>query len=289
MWGESSTTSGGSTSGASTTSTSTTGPHLSSSSHSPSSGEDASGSAGGSETHGTEGPAGTSTSGTSSGDASGSGSTSAPLKPHCGDGALDLAEGEECDLGPENGDDAPCSADCAEDKIVFVTSETEPFGPYPSTALEGTQADWRCQQHSDAGKMNASLPQDNAVYRAWISTQELPARERVTPGGHRYVNTQGEVVAQTWDDLVAGVLLAPIAYNELGVGPYDAYVWTGTRAGGEAEAHCHDWSAYDLAITGTIGRTTALDSGWTDLLQDPKNPAPCKFSFPIYCIEDGAP
>lgn len=209
-------------------------------------------------------------------------------KPHCGDGALNRV-GEECDLGPDNGDDAPCSADCAKDKIIFVTSETEPFGPYPSTALEGTQADWRCQQHSDAGKMNASLPQDNAVYRAWISTQGLPARERITPGGHRYVNTHGEVVAQTWDDLIAGSLLAPIAYNELGVGPYDAYVWTGTRAGGEAAAHCQDWSAYDLAITGTIGRTTALDSGWTDLIQDPKNPAPCKLSFPIYCIEDGSP
>lgn len=287
MWGESSTTSGGSTSEA--TSTSTTGPHLSSSSHSPSSGEDASSSAGGSETRGSEGPTSTGATGSSSGDASGSGSTSAPLKPHCGDGVLDLAEGEECDLGPENGEDAPCSPDCAEDKIVFLTSEFKPFGPYPSTALEGPQADWRCQQHSDSGKMSQTLPQDNAVYRAWISTTELPARERITPGGHRYVNTHGDVVAQTWDDLLDGVLLAPLAYTEHGVGPYDAYVWTGTLAGGDTGDHCQDWSAYDLAIYGTIGRSTALDSQWTSLIGDPKNPAPCKITFPIYCIEDGAP
>jgi hypothetical protein len=33
--------------------------------------------------------------------------------PHyCGDAMLDEAEGEQCDLGPENGPGKPCDANC---------------------------------------------------------------------------------------------------------------------------------------------------------------------------------
>lgn len=221
--------------------------------------------------------------GTSAGETS-SAATTSPLSPQCGDGRLSPEVGEECDDGNTDDDD-PCSAACAIQRTAFLSS-----AKFLPSALSGSMADQRCQDLAEEGKAKGTLPNNSSVYRAWLSTPDLAASARNTPGKHRYVGVQeGEVIAADWNSLIQGDLSAPIAFDELGAGPISAYVWTGTKVGGGAAAEtCQGWTVFTGDESGVIGGSDVKDGGWTDLA-DPKNPAPCELPLRIYCLEQGNP
>ena len=135
-------------------------------------------------------------------DGSGTGSSSTgPTPPVCGNGEV---EGDEtCDDG--NAIPGDGCQECAKDSIVFISSET-----YKGFSLGGLYgADQRCQ--SLAAKAGLENP---LTFKAWLSTPEMSAADRLLHSRGRYVLVNGLVVAQDWDALTSGALDNPIMVDE---------------------------------------------------------------------------
>lgn len=199
--------------------------------------------------------------------------TGAP--PACGDGALDAEE--ECDDGNLAPDDG-CNASCARDRFVFATSEV--FSPDLIGGL--VSADSLCKQLAHKG----DLPHW-ATFNAWLSDSKTDAIDRVHHGRGRYVRPDGVVVAESFDALLAGPLLAPIVVDEYGETVNNG-AWTGTRPDGTAVPgawHCGDWTSNELLEFGHYGDVQAVDGWWT-FVPDPEiNPTSCISKNRLYCFE----
>jgi len=200
--------------------------------------------------------------------------TGAP--PVCGDGAVNAPD-EECDdanLDPDDG----CSPACARDRLVFATSLL--FSPDHIGGLAG--ADSLCKQLAH----KADLPRW-ASFTAWLSDSTSDARDRVHHGRGRYLRPDATPVAASFDALLAGPLLAPIAIDEFGQ-PAVGAAWTGTRPDGTAvpnASHCTDWTSNDFSDKGHYGVVTALDSRWIFESTPDTNPIFCTTQSHLYCFE----
>ena len=232
-------------------------------------------SSGGSTMTGGSGSEGQTTIGsTGSTGGSGSGATT-EMAPVCGDGVI--AAGEECDDGNAAPDDG-CDESCARDRVVFATSME--FPPAQIGGLKG--ADSLCKQLAHKGDL-----QRWATFTAWLSDSQTDALARVFHGRGRYVRPDGMVVAQDFEALLAGPLLAPIAIDEYGAAALGG-AWTGTRPDGTAVPaawHCGDWTSSELLELGHYGAVEALDGSWTYMPNPETNPTNCLTSFHLYCFE----
>lgn len=226
---------------------------------------------------------GSSTGGSSTGDSGGMSTTddttgagtTAPA-PVCGDGVLE--DPEECDDGdqnPENG----CNNECFRDRYVFTTSET--WQP----KLNGIMgALGLCRQAA----AKAKLPRD-WTYNPWLSDSQTDAIDLQHRGRGRYLTLDGTVVANNFDELIAGPLLAPLGVTEYGVPMNGGQMLTGTRPDGTAvpdSTHCNDWfGAGPFEFELWYGHSGAIDSTWT-LETDPQvAPTACSGEFRLYCFE----
>jgi hypothetical protein len=160
-------------------------------------------------------------------------------------------------------------------KRVFVTSAT-----YMGNlgGLEG--ADATCQAHADAAGLDGE-------FKAWLSTAVESAAERLTQATVPYARVDDVQVAANWNDLVDGLLAAPISLDENGT-PYTINrVWTGTAPNGShLPPDCQGWHA-DQAATeqpsatqGKNGVPNETGEAWTGF-----DAAGCQGRFPIYCVE----
>src|SRR4030095_14491532 len=88
-------------------------------------------------------------------------------------------------------------------------------------------ADSICMYHAEL----AALP---GIFRAWLSSSTLAAKDRLTHVGKPYVLVDDTVVAYDWTDLVDGSIQHNIDLNEIGgppaPGSYNLMplVWTST-------------------------------------------------------------
>lgn len=119
------------------------------------------------------------------------------------------------------------------------------------------------------------------IFKAWLSTPEESAADRMTQATVRYLRLDGAIVAQDWDDLTDGELVLPIDVSETG-SSIATEAWTGTAPDGTALSEtCNSWSRSDPAGgRGAIGRTTQRDVAWTD-----HGSAPCEHEKALYCVE----
>jgi hypothetical protein len=118
-------------------------------------------------------------------------------------------------------------------------------------------------------------------FKAWLSTVSLPVFDRVTRANGPYVLVDGTIVANGWDDLVDGSILAPINLDAGGV-VRAGEVWTGTLAIGGASFLGDDCAAFTSGTTGVAlcGATDSTTSTWTE------NSTPaCSTLLGLYCIE----
>jgi hypothetical protein len=139
-------------------------------------------------------------------------------------------------------------------KIIFVTSKTYNgnFG-----GLDG--ADNICQTLATT----VNLWHGN-TYKAWISDKVSSASDRLEHSTLPYVSYHGNLIANDWNDLVSGVLLNPIHFDEYGHLTEDK-VWTNTLENGIAgENDCDGWTSNVKKDLGTYGLSTAIDGSWTD-------------------------
>lgn len=195
----------------------------------------------------------------------------------CGDGVL-RAGLEECDPGAAL-DSPTCTASCGRARTIFVSSKA-----YVADVVEAS-GDTICTSLAKQAALAHGLPTEpKKVYRAWLGSPTRDVKEYVRENPGRYVNTQGQVVAESWEDLVAGELLLPVLYDEYGEERVE-YVWTGIRAGGELAAeHCEGWTSTSGGVAGRVGYSALHGPDWTDLSW-PENPIPCNIALAIYCLE----
>lgn len=196
----------------------------------------------------------------------------------CGDGVAE--DVEECDDGPED-PNGPQPGDhcvrCVRDRLVFVSSAILSSGQLGG--IDG--ADARCVELATA----ADLPNPDK-FRAWLSTSEQNARDRVSlhPDA-RYLLTDELTVVVSEGRAIVGAYLENSIHSDENGDFVDHYVWTGTSSEGMGmRLNCADWLG-DEYTQGIYGNTDATDAQWTNS-EHPANPSSCAAQYRIYCFEE---
>ena len=247
--------------------------------------------------------------GTSTGDGSSSGTTDSIGT--CGDGLLQ--DGEECDMGMENGNNKVCTAGCKmnicgdglpckmcghecddgnqaaddgcsaactwEERVVFVTQKL-----WTGKELGGvTGADQKCNVAAEAIDELSGRK-----FVAWLSKDVVdPASKRIGVSLLPYVRRDKVKVADGSKQFSSGTILAPINVNEAG-DPLTANdclsginrVWTGTESTGFASVEtCSVWSMNGM--TGKVGNLSSTGAEWTACMMS----ASCDSQGRLYCVQ----
>ena len=165
---------------------------------------------------------------------------------------------------------------------VFVTSQT-----YTGRLFSFVGADAVC----DNLAFQAGLSTDVGEWKAWLSTSQVDARDRMIDA--RYELLDGTVIADSLADLTDGTLDAPINLDEnLATVTTNPDVWTGTAFDGTwgtaGASTCpifdpveRPWMSEDPARFGGIGRATEMDAGWTRFGGGGN---PCDSDNRLYCF-----
>lgn len=162
---------------------------------------------------------------------------------------------------------------------VFVTSTT-----YTGSAFGGLSgADSICNQRAAAGSLGGT-------YTAWLSTSTTDAADRVYHNPDGYITTNGDMVANSWADLINADtndppsvdLLHTINYDEFGVDVGTVQPWTGTFENGIAStANCNNWTSSDGSDNGDAGLTNDVNIYWSEYVF-----LDCDDTGPLYCFEN---
>jgi len=120
-------------------------------------------------------------------------------------------------------------------------------------------------------------------FKAWLSTISSPVSDRLTHSSGPYVLVDGTPVANDWNDLVDGSILAPIDLDASGQerGEIVLDVWTGTLPNGlpYTNGDCEGFTNGSAGI-GLCGTTASMNANWT------ANATPsCDVELRLYCIE----
>jgi hypothetical protein len=118
-------------------------------------------------------------------------------------------------------------------------------------------------------------------FKAWLSTITSPVAGRLTPSSGPYVLVDGTRVADDWNDLVDGSILAPINLDANGMFR-SGEIWTGTLETGDSYlgSDCAAFTTDSMAVAALCGASNSTTSTWTDNI----TPA-CSTLLGLYCIE----
>lgn len=183
------------------------------------------------------------------------------------------------DAGADAQSDAPIEVQCPKGacKLVFVTSSIY-AGSFGTGAVGGTPGDQQCLSAA-ASSGNPSLL--GRTFRAWLSTVNVPAKDRLTPSKGPYRRLDGRMVASNFTVLTSGNLESAIALTEGGGTLLLDNVWTGTKFdGSQGGDSCESWTA--TTGMGQIGHANEKDARWT---QDDIGVS-CASAAHLYCVEE---
>jgi len=204
------------------------------------------------------------------------------------------------DLGePTPPSDLPSPVDTDRDLLVFITSD---LYRGDTITTHGDTPDEICTWHGRS--------MEGRVWRAWVSMDGDAPADSFTRTSGFYRRIDGLPIAQGWQDLVDGELLAPLNLDEWGnlkpepwwtMDHPTAYhgAWTGTRADGTAvepkmptwSSNCSDWTVADWSGafgSGVFGYEDALDHQWSqadDVPHDGGGTTNCVNYYYFYCFE----
>jgi len=164
----------------------------------------------------------------------------------------------------------------AEGKLVFMTSER-----YAADlgGLEG--ADQKCQELADAAGHTGE-------FKAWLSTIDTQAWDRLTHSSEPYVLSNGVVVAHDWADLTSGTLRHAVDQAEAPeLPPANAIsscnpkvFWTGTDGrGAQYGADCEGWTRTGADLRGHLG-VVSTGITWSTFCH-----GDCATIAPLMCLE----
>ena len=158
--------------------------------------------------------------------------------------------------------------------IAFVSSES-----LSGAAIDGVRrANRKCQELA----ANAGLP---GFYRAWLTGEQSPDTNppafRFVHSFGPYVLVDGTVVADDFQGLTSGALLAPINLDENGdVAAVE--VWTNVATDGtrlDSANTCDNFRNGTAAFQGVFGISTETGSSWTNAGLDT-----CEQPKALYCF-----
>jgi hypothetical protein len=153
------------------------------------------------------------------------------------------------------------------------------------------------------------VPALSGTYKAWISTGNVDARQRLSHSTTPYALVDGTVVAKDWTQLTSGSLQHAIDQNESGrapsvgtgcnspapaqLGSTSVPVWTNTFGNGTYDSSlldCAEWSLdVPIQYIGAVwGDATQTDETWTKAcvaFPTDAGPSPCSETAALYCIE----
>jgi len=181
-----------------------------------------------------------------------------------------------------NGINPPQSFECP--KVVFVTNSADLDG-----ALGGVAgADSKCQIRASARGLYGT-------YKAWITDRNgIGPANTFTQSATGYMRLDGNLVADSWEDLTDGTLDNLIIINEYGgiVGP-PYTVWTNTTGDGtthseafEGNADCGEWSwvgndpTWQIGVVGICGPLGSDTQYWTE-----HSMITCNNGSRLYCFQ----
>lgn len=196
-------------------------------------------------------------------------------------GAAPADAGDAMDSGPRtdamidaaamgDGGEPEVDAGSPAPNVVFVTSERS------SGDLGGVAgADATCNRLASAAGLGGT-------YVAWLSTSTIDARTRLgTASG--WVRPDGEPVADSQADLLAGQIFHPINVTEAGDPVIESdHVWNATRTDGthiDAPGDCEGWTSDDSGHRARHGSSFATTGGWTG-----SNVKACSERLRLYCF-----
>jgi len=193
-----------------------------------------------------------------------------------GDAAVDPGSDAGIDAGTDAGTDAgiDASTDAGADagpaeRRIFVTSapQSANFG-----GLEG--ADSVCASEAAAAGIGGE-------FKAWLSTNELAAADRLVQSAVPYVLVDGTLVADDWADLTDGAIETRVNLDASGV-ERAGDVWTGTLPSGLSYVGQGDCDGFTNGTDGVAlcGSTQSINAAWT-ASQLPG----CSTRLRLYCIE----
>jgi hypothetical protein len=170
---------------------------------------------------------------------------------------------------------------CPGGKCVFVTSAT-----FNGNLGGLAGADARCQAAADAVGVRGT-------YRAWLSTNTVAARDRLTHATVPYYLIDGTLVANSWADLVGGGPRHAISVSEKNTAPPNANVcvggysvWTATHVSGAqsvpgADVFCGEWNSTGNGAT--VGSSMSTGMYWTYKCN--LAAGGCGMAASLYCFE----
>jgi hypothetical protein len=150
--------------------------------------------------------------------------------------------------------------------FITDTAQDADFG-----GIEG--ADALCASQATAAGLDGE-------FRAWLSTTTSSVADRLTRSAVPYLLVDGTVVANDWDDLVDGAIMARIDLDANGV-LRTGDVWTGTEASGASHPNddCTGFTNGSSGV-GLCGASNSTSATWT------QNRTPsCSTVLRLYCIE----
>ena len=155
------------------------------------------------------------------------------------------------------------------ERVVFVTTarQTADLGGF-----EG--ADGICAAEATAAGLEGE-------FKAWLSTLDVAAADRLVQSTVPYVLVDGTRIADDWDDLVDNALLAPIDVDATGE-RRTGDVWTGTLPDGQPypDGDCAGFTSATGSTRSLCGSTASAGSAWS-AAQTPT----CNTSLRLYCFE----
>lgn len=139
---------------------------------------------------------------------------------------------------------------------VFVTSNL-----YNASLGGLSGADAKCQVSADAGKLGG-------VWKAWLSDNITSVSARLIHSTSPYVNVNGSIIANNWQDLTDGNLQNRISKTEFGQDD-GGQIWTNTKSDGSLKntdnsKTCFNWTIGDNQYSGIVGDSNYTTASWTD-------------------------
>ncbi|MGB5809511.1 MAG: hypothetical protein WBG86_03215, partial [Polyangiales bacterium] len=117
-------------------------------------------------------------------------------------------------------------------------------------------------------------------FAAWLSTLSSSVSDRLAQSTDPYVRVDGTLIANDWDDLVDGSIMAPINLDADG-NPRGGDTWTGTLADGTPYLgeDCEGFTS-DAGGVGQCGSSATTGPAWTENI----TPA-CASQLRLYCVQ----
>jgi len=182
---------------------------------------------------------------------------------------LAIGCGSSTDSGGTGGVAGMGGGNVPSELVVFVTASTHAanFGGF-----EG--ADSICAgEATDAGLVGD--------FKAWLSTLDTPAADRLSPSSVPYVLVDGTRIADDWSDLTDNQLQARIDLDATGQSR-GGDVWTGTLPSGQSyvDGDCEAYTSDASNIRGLCGTTQFSDARWSAA----QTPA-CSSPLRLFCFQ----